>query len=523
MAEANPSAAPVYDPLATEVDLRAGILILAAWWREILCLTLLGMVLGTVAYVATLEYEAAADVVVLRARTGVVFDDDRFTTLREQGRQPAAELLAGRDTLFGLATSGGVALAVSERLNDGAYDVQWQPAALLASVDAELVGARGARNTRGQASAMVRITARADSPADAARIANAWAEAYVHLVNTLYAPNSARQLAAINDELEQAQQAYGAAQDELEAFVAANEARSLEQEIETRAAVLEGHFDSEIQNINENRATRRRLHRLLAAVHSLQTQVDAGRAAGLASNTLAIQLLKVEAYVRAAKIAPRQDMPGGLPSLILDADNTSELTWSVNNLEGTYTDAASQRTDLEALDQALRSWLSGLEQAIAAQSASLSSSGFYGTFPAEVRERPGPPVADDAAGASPAIQGHYEVIRTLEARLEALGKREEQLTSQRDRLFTSLDVLRNKEAEFRLAAAVSQPELRLASPAVPPLPLPYFGHHLLPAALVSGGVGLVLGVAVAFTCNILDKGPFLARDGGLVEKGPSVA
>ena len=508
MAEANPSAAPVNDPLATEVDLRAGILILAAWWREILCLTLLGMVLGTVAYVATLEYEAAADVVVLRARTGVVFDDDRFTTLREQGRQPAAELLAGRDTLFGLATSGGVALAVSERLNDGAHDVQWQPAALLASVDAELVGARGARNTRGQASAMVRITARADSPSDAARIANAWAEAYVNLVNTLYAPNSARQLAAINDELEQAQQAYGAAQDELEAFVAANEARSLEQEIETRAAVLEGHFDSEIQNINENRATRRRLHRLLAAVHSLQTQVDAGRAAGLASNTLAIQLLKVEAYVRAAKIAPRQDMPGGLPSLILDADNASELTWSVNSLEGTYTDAASQRTDLEALDQALRSWLSGLEQAIAAQSANLLSTGFYAEFPTTVLDGPASPESNGGDSAS-SIERHYEDIQLLEARLEALSKQGEQLTSQRDRLFTALDVLRNKEAEFRLAAAVSQPQLRLASAAVRPLHRPAVGTHLLPPAMISALIGLMVGAGVAFGGNLVGKGPLL--------------
>ena len=168
MAETNPSGYPVPDPLETEFDLREGILILAAWWREIVCLAVVAMVLGTAAYIVTLEYETAADVVVLRARTGVVFDDERFTTLPEQGRQPEAELPAGRDTLFGLASSGAVAIAVRERLNEEAPGFRWEPAALLTSVDAELVGVRGARNTRGQASAMVRITARADSPVGAA-------------------------------------------------------------------------------------------------------------------------------------------------------------------------------------------------------------------------------------------------------------------------------------------------------------------------------------------------------------------
>ena len=69
-------------------------------------------------------------------------------------------------------------------------------------------------------------------------------------------------------------------------------------------AVLEGYFASEIESMNEDRATRRRLRRLLAAARSLRDQVDAGGAAGLVSNGLTVQLLKVEAYVTAAKLAP---------------------------------------------------------------------------------------------------------------------------------------------------------------------------------------------------------------------------
>ena len=59
MSEANPPGSAAPDPLETEFDLREGILILAAWWREILCLALVAMVLGTVMYAATLDYEAA--------------------------------------------------------------------------------------------------------------------------------------------------------------------------------------------------------------------------------------------------------------------------------------------------------------------------------------------------------------------------------------------------------------------------------------------------------------------------------
>ena len=506
MAEANPSGPPVHEVPATEFDLREGILLLVMWWREILCLALLGMVLGTAWYALTLEYEAVADVVVLRARTGVVFDDERFTTLPEQGRQPATELLAGRDTLFGLVSSGAVALAVSERLNDEQNDFQWQPAALLKSVEAELVGAGGARNTRGQSSAMVRITARAGSPSDAALIANAWAEAYVNLVNTLYAPNSARQLASITEELVQAQQAYNAAQDALEAFVSANEARRVEQEVAAKVAVLTGYFESEIEGLNENRATRRRIRRLQSAVQSLGEQVEMAGVTALASNRLAIQLLKVEAYVTAAKLTPSEapSRDGDSPDLLLDFDGFGDV----------HEGASSQQADLEALDQALQSWLAGLDSAIDRQSANLLSTGFYSAFPVtHLGESSVAPSGDGGVNEVLGIETYYEDIRSLEARLEALVRQEAQLTSQRDRLFTALDVLRNREAEFRLAAVVSQPELRLASPAVQPVPLAPVGRHLLPPAVVSATAGILLGVAVVFIGNLVGVGPFLAPNG----------
>ena len=528
MAEGNPPGSPAPDSLETEFDLREGILVLAAWWREIVGLAVVAMVLGTAFYIITLEYETAADVVVLRARTGVVFDDERFTTL--EGRQPAAELLAGRDTLFGLASSGAVALAVSEHLNEEASGIQWQPAALMESVDAELVGVRGARNTRGQASAMVRITARADSPEHAALIANAWAEAYVDLVNTLYAPNSAEQLGSITGELAAAQDAYDAAQRDLEEFVSSNEARRVEQEINARVAVLEGYFDSAIRSLNENRATRRRVRRLLAAAQSLGDHIDAGGAAGLVSNGLAIQLLKVEAYVTAAKVTPplaplpvaallenagRNDSGifDNLTSLMLDFNEFSDsldLTLDFGNFSETHTDAAAQQADVEALDHALQSWLGRLDLAIARLSTDLLSSGFYRNLSVTPGE-PGVPVTEGSAEFD-GIDGHYADIRTLEARLEALNKQGDQLTSQRDRLFTALDVLRNKEAEFRLAAAVTQPELRLASPAVQPLALPAVGRHLLSPASIFAVAGLLMGVVLAFVGNLLGRGPFLSRD-----------
>ena len=521
MAETNPAGPRVPDPLETEFDLREGILVLVAWWREILCLAVLATVLGTAWYVVTLEYEAAADVVVLRARTGVVFDDERFRTLSEEGPLLSGGLPAGQDTLFGLVSSGAVALAVSERLKERMDDFEWEPAdlepaALLRSVDAEVVGVRGARNARSDpASVLVRITARTGSPATAALIANVWAEAYVRLVNALYAPGSAQQLASITDELDAAQQAYDDAQRELEAFVSANEARRLSQELRARILVLEGHFTSELESLEENRATRRRLRRLSAAAQGLWEQIDAGGAASLVSNGLAIQLLKMEAYVVAAKLThSERAVENDTPTLMLDFGNVSD----------THTDAASQRADLKALEQALQGWLAYLDQVVTGQSAALLNPDFYRTFPATTAGVPVSPAPDGTT--APTVRGieeHYEEIRSLETRLEALNRRKIQLTSQRDRLFTTLDVLRNKEAEFRLAAAVSQPELRLASPAVQPLLLPSIGGHLLSPALVSAVIGVLLGVAVAFVGNLLGRGPLLARDNAGGEDGTSLA
>lgn len=103
--------------------------------------------------------------------------------------------------------------------------------------------------------------------------------------------------------------------------MSANEARQVEQEVQARVAVLAGYFTSEIESLNADRATRRRLRRLLSAARSLRNQADAGGATSLVSNGLAIQLLKLEAYVTAAKLVP--SLPASFPTAPLE--NADEM------------------------------------------------------------------------------------------------------------------------------------------------------------------------------------------------------
>ena len=91
------------DTPVTALDHTEGVLLLAICWREIPCSGFLGTLLGTTCHAITLEHEAA-DGVAPGALTDLVFNSECLTILPEQGRQPAPQLLAGRETLLGLAS-----------------------------------------------------------------------------------------------------------------------------------------------------------------------------------------------------------------------------------------------------------------------------------------------------------------------------------------------------------------------------------------------------------------------------------
>ena len=228
-----------------EIDLRKYIDILIKRWREIVLLTALVVAIATagvlvVRFTQAPVYQADASVAIVRTQTEVNFDD-RFTI--SSGQPGAADVNSRRSALLGLVHSGSIAERVAEELYDQ-LDRQYQePASLLEQIDARL-GVDGARNAQ---SDLIVISARADTPATAAAIANAWARHYVLEVNRIYGQVPDEMIASVQAELDQAQRAYDDAQRALEQFLATSQLNALQREVqETQQAI------AALQNANSS-------------------------------------------------------------------------------------------------------------------------------------------------------------------------------------------------------------------------------------------------------------------------------
>lgn len=157
-------------------------------------------------------YQADADVAIVRTASELTFDE-RFTTT--SGDTPVTAIGARRSALVGLASSTALAQAVIDELGDLLEPAQRNPARLAAAVEATLVTGNG----RTGDSDLIRITATAPSPEEAAAIAGAWARAFVRQANQTYGQVPDELLASIKQEQVNAEQEYNAAQAALESFL----------------------------------------------------------------------------------------------------------------------------------------------------------------------------------------------------------------------------------------------------------------------------------------------------------------
>lgn len=223
-----------------EIDLRQYIQVLIDWWREILIIAILAALaaaaaLYTLKALETPVYQASATVAIARVVSDISFDE-RFITLSEDTMSVQRASDEGRRAaLVGLVSSGAIAQAVIEELGDTLDETEQTPAVLIEKIDANIVPGANARVE----SDLIRITARAATPEKAADIANAWAKEYVAEINSLYGQVPPETLAAVTEELAEAEAAYEAAQNNLEAFVADNEVKRLQRQLDEKQGLID--------------------------------------------------------------------------------------------------------------------------------------------------------------------------------------------------------------------------------------------------------------------------------------------
>ncbi|MCL4860215.1 MAG: hypothetical protein KJZ93_12445 [Caldilineaceae bacterium] len=445
-----------------EIDLRQYLDVVIRWWREIVLIAagvaaLAALSILALRLVTPPSYVATASVAIARTVSDVSFDE-RFRT--SPGEMDTASVNARRSALLGLVTTGSIANEVLVELGDLFSEEERDPSALLERIEGEPGPTVGTRAD----SDLILITAKADSPEKAAAIANAWARAYVRQINTVYGQVPDEVFDSIRAELATAEQSYHEAQSRLEAFLADNQAK----ELNNRLSVIQQRMDQEVALIQSYLGEWQRANEYRNTAQALRTQLEQGGEGAVRSTMPALQTLKITIFGRPS---------GNFQFELRDLPEMSQ---------------AAMLADVDGLIAALEERLAGLEAEITSRSDGLHPGD--GVTPATLT----------------AFTPMYAEIRQLQARIEAESARRAQLEQQRTLNWESYKALSNKVAELNLTRAASSSEVRFAAAAVPPAE-PERGISLSVGTGAAGVAGLLLALMFVFLADYLGRQPFLRR------------
>ncbi len=473
-----PSDSCVYDS-DDSIDLRRYILVLFRRWRLIVTLTLVATAIAAgSAVLVPPPYEAVAGVAIVKTRSNVEFDP-RFTTLSGDttatGVTPASD--ARRSALLGLVQNGAIASKVAALMGSQLDEAEHNPALLMEKVKAEVL----------QKGDLILIRVRDQNPAKAAGIANAWAQEYERSVNSVYGGSPSDYSLAVQTELTRTRQAYDLAQTALERFLATNRLEALRRQIDDTQAIANALADAHIKGqvaavslesaarvkaLADQYDTQLRVRMLLEDARAMRDQVRIGGDPAAASNSLALQLLKAQAFAFSAELPAQLQIQAG-------------AAWQA-------TTAVAQTADLDGLVEALEKLDITLTSAIAAQSQGLLSA------------QGGSAVTATATLTAPAenqtVALLQKQVRSLQSDAEQVKATWQTLTQTRELAWDTYSTLANKQAEVTVAAAISGSEVRFALPAVPPVGR---SSSRTTPVLTATLVGLLLGVMAAYMVEFL--------------------
>ncbi len=470
------SAVPPSEDPPGEVLLRDHVRALRAWRLEILLATGVATLLGAlIALILKPEYEATATVAIVRSGADSFDVDREGHVVADLVRRDVRDVpVPQRMALLGLVHHTSVARAVVEAVGDRLTEDERDLRKLLESVSAPIALAIQQRN-------LISIKYAADTPEKAADVANAWAEAYVREVNSLYAliPTGGPAMAA---NLSRAQEAYANAQRNLESFIATSEEEWLHQRI------LELERDLDIRQV---------YRLLLVDAQNLLAQIKGGGEAAGASNAMAIMLLKSQVFSSSVWSEPLLDLPDlrGFRGFRGYGSPPGYGSLSIEIAPGAETDVAGQVADVETLIEMLRERLRQLDA------------------PALSGDRPGAKVEEEpseSAVPGPPMSGLERNLQLLRARWSAVQATLRQLTTERDLRLNVVAAMREADTELRLAHLIFTEEVRLGSPAIPPERENRVLRVMMGAA--TGAVpGLLGSVLFALAANFLGVRPFFGQ------------
>ncbi len=360
---------------------------------------------------------------------------------------------------------------------------------------------------------LIKIEVSYKDPVVAAEIANAWAQAYIEIVNPIYAEADTRgTFEAIQRELVNAKKTYEAAQSVLENDLRVNRINELTRQVERQQAILDRlalnytdvissvvilKSEASVKAISENLTDlqsklenaydrRRQFDRALQDVQIMREQVEQGGDGAAKSNSLALTLLKTQIFSSQSEISNLQ--------VQINIDNYSAAEM-LPDLDGLIIALRSRRQQIDSEIEDYSEQLISLQNSKTAQGftdqsqAILSSiSNLDWLFKTDDTE-------SNNILTSDALQFLEQQVRELNAQLEQEMSRQNDLIRARDLAWEMFKSLATKEAELVISLQTSGSVVTLASPASVP---DQDEVSVAKNTAIAGIIGLVLGLISAY-------------------------
>lgn len=495
-------------------------------WQLILGATLIcAIVAGVFTYLQPKVYQAR----VLIASTNVGSNVSLGSTIETLSEEELGYRLGGStarlQSYVQMVKNPYIAKAVLEEIGEELPENLRNQNALL-----QLVGGRLAEK-----SDSIEILVNNMDPDIAVAIANVWGKEYVDWVNNVYSSStSAEALKAVKLKKDEAQISYEKAQKELETFTAKSNLENFTRQIEevkalvtslstarTTAAstIITNTMTAELTSFNEEMLhdqellkqaylDSRNVNQLLKNALGMRDQIQSGGEGAARSNTLALILLKTQAFATDQVITFSSEYTtadNNLTTLQIQAA-TTELTPEemVADLDGLIASLesrqASLKTEIEALSQQLvelesvpntlsSDTVGNASGQIPVGEASLQAlldlNGLEGVLSAMEEDVP----------IEQTINRLEKNISNLQAKLAKETDRQQELTRARDLAWQTYSTLATKQAELEIATESLGKEVALASPAgIPGRASLELFRNVIIAALV----GFMIGIGVAY-------------------------
>lgn len=423
-------------------------------------------------FVLPTRWDATAGLIMTRLKPSLSLDP-RLQTVSDEDlvRTSSTDDRGRRETLLELVMS------------DGIVGQLWQEANGDLPVSVANVSDLKERLQPGARANVLNLTVRGDTPAQAAHLANLWAQVAEKRINDLYSqvvqpPDQA------TAQAEASQKNYLAAEQALITFLQSSQVNELQRQLDQKKAVLDtlqrqqvkaldARIQSRLQNLDK-------LDLLLSNIQAMQTQTRADRIGASSAVALSDLLLQVTAFTAGADLPVQLQIP---IEQLRDATTPAQRLTGLQTLSATLADLRRVwQTEVEAMQQQALKAPDLLSAAVAGQDL--------------VTE----------------VQSMQAQINALQSQLETQTDTQRRLTDTRDVAWESFTALSRRAAEVTIASQITSTEVRLASVALPPSEKAA-PHTLLNVALALA-VGEVLALGLVFLlAQTTGPTPAAAEDG----------